>query len=152
MERSPRISAGRSELVLSTSKKKSVLATGKRKTSKARVVVSEGKGRIRVNNVPIHLIEPYLAREKILEPYMLAGDYKDRVDISINTNGGGFMSQAEAARMGIAQGMVKFTRSKRLRSKYHEYDRTMLAGDARRKESKKFGGPGARRRKQKSYR
>jgi small subunit ribosomal protein S9 len=137
---------------LSTSKKKSVLATGKRKTSKARVVVSEGKGRIRVNNVPIHLIEPYLAREKILEPYMLAGDYKDRVDISINTNGGGFMSQAEAARMGIAQGMVKFTRSKRLRSKYHEYDRTMLAGDARRKESKKFGGPGARRRKQKSYR
>ena len=152
MERSPRISAGRSELVLSTSKKKSVLATGKRKTSKARVLVSEGKGRIRVNNVPIHLIEPYLAREKILEPYMLAGDYKDRVDISINTNGGGFMSQAEAARMGIAQGMVKFTRSKRLRSKYHEYDRTMLAGDARRKESKKFGGPGARRRKQKSYR
>jgi len=152
LERSPRISAGRSELVLSTSKKKSVLATGKRKTSKARVVVSEGKGRIRVNNVPIHLIEPYLAREKILEPYMLAGDYKDRVDISINTNGGGFMSQAEAARMGIAQGMVKFTRSKRLRSKYHEYDRTMLAGDARRKESKKFGGPGARRRKQKSYR
>jgi small subunit ribosomal protein S9 len=137
---------------LSTSKKKSVLATGKRKTTKARVVVSEGKGRIRVNNVPIHLIEPYLAREKILEPYMLAGDYKDRVDISINTNGGGFMSQAEAARMGIAQGMVKFTRSKRLRSKYHEYDRTMLAGDARRKESKKFGGPGARRRKQKSYR
>lgn len=152
MERSPRISAGRSELVLSTSKKKSVLATGKRKTSKARVVVSEGKGRIRVNNVPIHLVEPYLARQKILEPYMLAGDYKDRVDISINTNGGGFMSQAEAARMGIAQGMVKFTRSKRLRSKYHEYDRTMLAGDARRKESKKFGGPGARRRKQKSYR
>jgi small subunit ribosomal protein S9 len=137
---------------LSTSKKKSVLATGKRKTSKARVVVSEGKGRIRVNNVPIHLVEPYLAREKILEPYRLAGDYKDRVDISINTNGGGFMSQAEAARMGIAQGMVKFTRSKRLRSKYHEYDRTMLAGDARRKEAKKFGGPGARRRKQKSYR
>lgn len=140
MERSPRTSAGRSELVLSTSKKKSVLATGKRKTSKARVVVSEGKGRIRVNNVPIHLVEPFMAREKILEPYRLAGDYKDRVDISINTNGGGFMSQAEAARMGIAQGLVKFTRSKRLRSKYHEYDRTMLAGDARRKEYKKFGG------------
>ncbi|MBE0634219.1 30S ribosomal protein S9, partial [Candidatus Bathyarchaeota archaeon] len=36
--------------------------------------------------------------------------------------------------------------------KYLEYDRTMLAGDARRKEAKKFGGPGARRRKQKSYR
>ena len=137
---------------MSSSKKRSVLATGKRKTSKARVVVSDGQGRIRVNNVPIHLIEPFMAREKILEPFMLATDYKERVDISINTNGGGVLSQAEAARMGIAQGMVKFTKSKRLRAKYLEYDRTMLAGDARRKESKKFGGPGARRRKQKSYR
>jgi small subunit ribosomal protein S9 len=62
------------------------------------------------------------------------------------------MSQAEAVRMGIAQGLVKWTRSKRLRSTYQEYDRTMLAGDGRRKESKKFGGPGARARKQKSYR
>jgi small subunit ribosomal protein S9 len=135
-----------------SSKKKSVLATGKRKTSKARVVVSEGRGRIRVNNVPIHLIEPFMAREKILEPFKLATDYNDRVDIKIKTKGGGFMSQAEAARMGIAQGLIKYTKSKRLRNKYIEYDRTMLAGDARRKESKKFGGPGARRRKQKSYR
>jgi small subunit ribosomal protein S9 len=151
LERSLRTSVGESEIELS-SKKKRVLATGKRKTSKARVVVSEGKGRIRVNNVPIHLIEPFMAREKILEPFVLATNYKDRVDISIKTNGGGVMSQAEAARMGIAQGLVKYSRSKRLRSKYIEYDRTMLAGDARRKESKKFGGPGARRRKQKSYR
>ena len=139
-------------ITLSTVKKKRVLATGKRKTSKARVVVSDGKGRIRVNNIPIHLIEPWMAREKILEAFMLATDYKDRVDISINTQGGGIMSQAEAARMGVAQGMVKFSKSKRLRAKYIEYDRTMLAGDARRKEAKKFGGPGARRKKQKSYR
>jgi small subunit ribosomal protein S9 len=137
---------------MSSNKKRSVLATGKRKTSKARVVVSDGQGRIRVNNVPVHLIEPFMAREKILEPFMLATDYKDRVDISINTDGGGVLGQAEAARMGIAQGLVKFTKSKRLRAKYLEYDRTMLAGDARRKEAKKFGGPGARRRKQKSYR
>jgi len=115
-------------------------------------VVSEGKGRVRVNNVPVHLIEPYMARAKLLESIMLAGDYKDKVDISVKTNGGGFLGQAEAARMGIAQGMVKYTRSKRLRSKYVEYDRTMLAGDPRRKEPKKFGGPGARRKKQKSYR
>lgn len=135
-----------------SSKKKMVLSTGKRKTSKARVVVSEGKGRIRINNTPIHLYEPWMARQKILEPLFLAGDYRDQVDIKINTEGGGFMSQAEAARMGIAQGLVKFTRSKKLRTKYLDYDRTMLAGDARRKESKKFGGPGARRRKQKSYR
>lgn len=135
-----------------SSKKRSVLAVGKRRASKARVVVSEGKGRVRINNVPVHLVEPYMARAKLLEPLMLAGDYRDKVDISVKTNGGGFLGQAEAARMGIAQGIVKFTRSKRLRTKYIEYDRTMLAGDPRRKEPKKFGGPGARRRKQKSYR
>ena len=135
-----------------SSKKKIVLATGKRKTSKARVVVSEGKGRVRINNTPVQLIEPWIARQKIMEPLLLSGEYGDQVDIKVNTEGGGFMSQAEAARMGIAQGLVKFTRSKKLRGKYVEYDRTMLAGDARRKESKKFGGPGARTRKQKSYR
>lgn len=133
-------------------KKKTVLATGKRKTSVARVVISDGKGRIRVNNTPIYLLQPFMAREKILEAFMLASDYNERVDIQIKTRGGGVMSQAEAARMGIAQGMVKFSKSKKLRVKYVEYDRTMLAGDERRKEAKKFGGPSARRRKQKSYR
>jgi small subunit ribosomal protein S9 len=135
-----------------SSKKRSVLAVGKRRTSKARVVVSEGKGRVRINNVPVYLVEPYMARAKLLEPLMLAGDYRDKVDISVKTIGGGFLGQAEAARIGIAQGIVKFTKSKRLRTKYLEYDRTMLSGDPRRKEPKKFGGPGARRRKQKSYR
>ena len=133
-------------------KKRSVLAVGKRRTSKARVMVSEGKGRVRINNVPVHLVEPYMARAKLLEPIMLAGDYREKVDISVKTIGGGFLGQAEAARIGIAQGIVKFTKSKRLRTKYLEYDRTMLSGDPRRKEPKKFGGPGARRRKQKSYR
>ncbi|UCD45417.1 MAG: 30S ribosomal protein S9 [Candidatus Bathyarchaeota archaeon] len=135
-----------------SSRKKSQLTTGKRKTSKARVVITEGKGRIRVNNRPIHLHEPQLAREKIMESIMLAGDTAGGVDIRVKVHGGGYMSQAEAVRMGIATGLVKWTRSKRLRSTYLQYDRTMLAGDARRKESKKFGGPGARRRKQKSYR
>jgi len=135
-----------------SSRKKTTLATGKRKTSKARVVVTDGKGRVRINNTPVHLLEPRTAREKIMEALMLAGDYSDKVDIRVDVQGGGFLSQAEAARMGIAQGLVKHTRSKRLRSTYHEYDRTILAGDPRRKEAKKFGGPGARSRKQKSYR
>lgn len=133
-------------------KKKVTLATGKRKTSTARVVVSDGKGRIRINNTPIHLYRPLIAKEKIIEALILAKDYTDKVDIKVDVQGGGFMSQAEAVRMGIAQGMVEHTRSKRLRNTFIEYDRTMLSGDARRKEPKKFGGPGARRRKQKSYR
>ena len=135
-----------------SSRKKAQLTSGKRKTSKARVVITEGKGRIRVNNVPVHLHEPQIAREKIMESVWLAGEAAKGVDIRARVQGGGFMSQAEAVRMGIAQGLVKWTKSKRLRSTYLEYDRTMLAGDARRKESKKFGGPGARRKKQKSYR
>ncbi len=135
-----------------SSRKRAQITTGKRKTSKARVVVSEGKGRIRINNTPIHLYKPDLAREKVMESLWLAGEAVDNVDIRVKVHGGGYMSQAEAVRMGIAQGLVRWTRSKRLRNTYLEYDRTMLAGDGRRKESKKFGGPGARARKQKSYR
>ena len=136
-----------------STRKKTLLATGKRKSSKARIYITEGKGRIRINNTPIHLYQPEIARMKIQEPLMLAGsDIVDKVDIRVKVEGGGYLSQAEAARMGIAQGLVKWSRSKRLRKTYLEYDRTMLAGDARRKEPKKFGGPGARRRKQKSYR
>ncbi len=73
-------------------KKKTVLATGKRKTSVARVVVSDGQGRIRINNVPINLITPFMAREKIIEAFMIAGDYRERVDIQIKTHGGGMLN------------------------------------------------------------
>jgi small subunit ribosomal protein S9 len=135
-----------------STKKRPTMATGKRKTAKARVAVTDGKGRIRVNNVPIHLYQPKEAREKIMEPIMLSGEYADKVDVSIRVVGGGALSQAEAARMGLAQGLVKHTKSKRLRSTFIEYDRNMLSGDDRRKEPKKFGGPSARTRKQKSYR
>lgn len=134
-------------------KKKTTITSGKRKTSKARVLLTEGKGRVRVNNTPIHIIEPWTAREKIMEPLRLASpDIRDNVDIRVVVEGGGCMSQAEAARMGIARALVKWSKSKTLRNIYAEYDRTMLAGDSRRTEPKKFGGPSARARKQKSYR
>jgi small subunit ribosomal protein S9 len=135
-----------------SSRKKAQLTVGKRKTSKARVVLTEGKGRIRVNNTPIDFYQPLIEREKLIESVIVAGETADKVDIKVKVHGGGFMSQAEAVRMGIAQGFVKWTRGKRLRTAYLAYDRTMLAGDSRRKEPKKFGGPGARRKKQKSYR
>ena len=135
-----------------SSRKKAQLTVGKRKTSKARVVLTEGKGRIRVNNTPLDFYQPLIAREKITESVMVAGEVADNIDIKVKVHGGGFMSQAEAVRMGIAQGFVKWTRGKKMRTAYLAYDRTMLAGDSRRKEPKKFGGPGARRKKQKSYR
>jgi len=132
---------------------KQILVTGKRKTAVARVLITEGKGRVRINNIPIHLYQPQMARDKIMEPLLLAGDdFVKRVDIRVKVEGGGLLSQAEAARMGIARGLVRWFKSKKLLDIFREYDRSMLVGDGRRKEPKKFGGPGARRRKQKSYR
>ena len=133
-------------------KRKTTMATGKRKTAVARVRVTDGEGRVRINNVPIHIHEPLMAREIILYPLIISGETAQKVDINILLAGGGPFAQAEAARMGLAQGLVKHTKSKKLKALFLEHDRTMLAGDERRKEPKKFGGPGARRRKQKSYR
>ncbi|MFC1486066.1 30S ribosomal protein S9 [Thermoproteota archaeon] len=137
---------------MSKSKKVMVLS-GKRKTAIARATVRLGKGRVRINNVPLEIFEPIIARNKILEPLFLT-DKKiwNQLDINVSVAGGGFMGQAEAARMAIAKGLLKWTKSTRLRTTLRDYDRTMIAGDPRRREPKKFGGPGARARDQKSYR
>jgi len=132
---------------------KVVLTSGKRKTAIARALIREGKGRIRVNGTLLDVIEPSIVREKIFEPLLLAGDeIWKQLDIDVKVSGGGFMGQAEAARMAIARGLLKWTKSAHLRTIFKEYDRTMIASDPRRKEMKKFGGPGARARDQKSYR
>jgi small subunit ribosomal protein S9 len=136
-----------------SSSKKIVTISGKRKTAIAKATVRAGRGRIRVNNVPLEIFEPQVARLKIMEPLLHVEDeLRNQVDLNVKVSGGGFMGQAEAARMAIARGLVKWTKSKHLQSAFTEYDRTMLAGDPRRKEPKKFGGPGARAKRQKSYR
>jgi len=136
------------------SKAGKVLAfSGKRKTAIARATVNAGKGRIRINNIPLEIFEPKLARDKIMEPLFLAGDEVwKQLNINVKVSGGGFMGQAEAARVAIAKCLLKWTKSARLRTTLIDYDRTMIASDPRRKEPKKFGGPGARARDQKSYR
>lgn len=136
-----------------SSKEKLVQTSARRKTSAARVKVTEGEGRVRVNNRPLEILEPVIVRDKILEPLLLAGDdVRKRIDISVDVSGGGNISQADAARMAIARALVNWTKSKSLKDALINYDRRMLAGDPRQKEPKKFGGPGARRRRQKSYR
>ncbi|MBZ9571571.1 30S ribosomal protein S9 [Methanobrevibacter sp. TMH8] len=132
--------------------KKVVHTSGKRKTAIARGTVQEGKGRVRINKRPIELYSPELARLKLNEPLTLAGDLANDVDINVKVIGGGVMGQAEAARMVIAKGLVQWTNDMDLKEKFVQYDRTMLVGDPRRSEPKKYGGPGARARKQKSYR
>jgi small subunit ribosomal protein S9 len=133
--------------------KKVLVVSGKRKTAVARAVVRPGVGKVRINMVPVEIFEPEIAREKIMEPLLQAGeDVWKQLDMDVKTSGGGYMGQAEAARMAVANAILKWTKSSHLRTVFTEYDRTMLAGDSRSKEPKKFGGPGARAREQKSYR
>jgi len=133
--------------------KKVLVVSGKRKTAVARAIVKPGVGRVRINRTPIEIYEPEIAREKIMEPLLQAGgDVWKQVDIDIKTSGGGYMGQAEAARMAVTNALLKWTKSSHLRTVFTEYDRTMIVGDSRTKETKKFGGPGARAKEQKSYR
>ncbi|NIP67553.1 30S ribosomal protein S9 [Candidatus Bathyarchaeota archaeon] len=135
------------------SRERILLTSGKRKTAIARATVRSGKGRVRINNVPLEIYEPKIARDKIREPLLLLDqETLKEIDINIKVSGGGFMGQAEASRMAIARALSRWTKSTRLESAFKDYDRSMIAGDSRRKESSKFGGPGARARYQKSYR
>lgn len=102
--------------------------------------------------MPVEILTPTVARRRILTPLVLSGDLRDKVDIDVRVAGGGFMGQAEASAMAISRALVDWTRGQELRRRIIEYDVHLLSGDARRSETKKFGGPGARRRKQKSYR
>jgi len=81
------------------------------------------------------------------------------VDIRVRVKGGGHTSQVYAIRQAIAKAIVSYyakfvdEQSKNeLKRAYLAYDRSLLVADPRRSEPKKFGGPGARARYQKSYR
>ncbi|MCQ2052773.1 MAG: 30S ribosomal protein S9 [archaeon] len=129
-----------------------VNTSGKRKTAIARAVVKEGTGKVTVNKVPIALYMPELARLKIQEPLGLAGDKANKVDIAVAVNGGGVMGQAAAVRTAIARGLCEFFNDKELESAYRAYDRGLIINDDRIKLPKNPLGPGARAKKQKSYR
>ena len=131
---------------------KIVNSSGKRKTAIARATIKEGKGRIRVNNKPIEIYEPELIRLKMSEPIEFAGNVIPNVDIDVNVYGGGIAGQAGAVRTAIARGLVEWTNDMALRDAMAQYDRSLLVNDTRYKLPKKFGGRGARKRRQKSYR
>jgi small subunit ribosomal protein S9 len=132
---------------------KIIVSSGKRKTAIARATVREGTGQVSINKTPLENYLPLMARQIIEEPLLIASnDVTSKIDIRVNVRGGGVMGQAQASRIAIARGLVDFTKSVDLRKQFVEYDRTLMAGDSRRKEKKKFGGPGARAKKQKSYR
>ena len=145
---------------------KTIIYFASRKTSRAHVYITKGNGKVRINNVPVEIVEPEAARETILVPLEIASEVRDKLDISVRVNGGGFMGQAYAASTAISRALIGWTKSKKepkdhplnkstrqdLRKRIGDFDKYLISGDSRRKEPKKFGGPSARRRKQKSYR
>lgn len=132
---------------------KILITSGKRKTAIARAVFKPGKGRVFINNIPVELYPIEMARWKMLEPLLLAGDeIRNSIDIYVDVRGGGVMAQADAARTAIARGLVEWTANEELKRLISEYDKSMLSGDPRQTEPKKFARYSARRRWQKSYR
>ncbi len=131
---------------------KVINSSGKRKTAIARATIKDGKGRVRINSIPLEIMEPELARLKMMEPLELAGDRVVKVDIDVNVNGGGVMGQATATRTAIARGLVDYFEDEELRAKYRAFDRSLLVNDPRRSEPKHPLGRGARKKRQKSYR
>ena len=138
----------------------SVQTFGKKKTATAVAHVKQGKGLLKVNGVPITLVEPEILRFKVYEPLLIVGlDKFANIDIRIKVSGGGHVSQVYAIRQAIAKGLIAYYQKfvdeqskNELKKSFLAYDRTLLIADPRRCEPKKFGGPGARARYQKSYR
>lgn len=131
---------------------KVITSSGKKKTAIARATVKKGNGKVRINKKPLEIYSPDFAKFKITEAVMLAGEVVNGIDIDVVVSGGGIIGQASAVRTAIARGIVDWTNDTGLRDTYMAYDRNLLVNDARQTETKKFGGPGARARYQKSYR
>ncbi|KKA26219.1 hypothetical protein TD95_000098 [Thielaviopsis punctulata] len=134
------------------STKQRVQTFGKKKTA--------GQGLIKVNGKPLHLVQPEILRYKVYEPLLVLGPDKFAdVDIRVRVVGGGHVSQVYAVRQAIAKALVSWYQKyvdehskNTLKAALVQFDRTLLVADNRRCEPKKFGGPGARARYQKSYR
>lgn len=132
---------------------KIINSSGKNKTAIARATITNGTGKTRINKKPIEIYDPEFAKLKILEPLMLAGEgVVSGIDINVKVSGGGIIGQANAIRTAIARGIVEWTNDTNIRDTFAAYDRNLIVNDSRQKETKKFGGPGARARFQKSYR
>lgn len=130
---------------------KVIHASGKRKTAIARATLKQGSGKVRINKELIDSFSNKMTKLKIQEPLILSEDKANKVDINVNVNGGGLISQAEAARLAIARALSKF--DKKLEKVFLDYDRHLLVADVRRKETHKPNRHGkARGKKQKSYR
>ncbi|MFB3925514.1 MAG: 30S ribosomal protein S9 [Syntrophales bacterium] len=127
---------------------KSFYATGKRKSSIARIWLKEGTGVVQVNN---RNFDDYFTRESlrklIYQPLDMTGQ-KGKFDLYINVQGGGISGQAGAVKHGISKALCEYDIELRSILKKAGF----LTRDSRIKERKKYGQPGARKRFQFSKR
>jgi small subunit ribosomal protein S9 len=124
------------------------LGTGRRKTSTARVRVTEGSGKLTANG---RSFDAYFTHEnfaKLAYAPLLAVDLREKVDVVANVSGGGVAGQAGAVAHGIARALQKMNAELRPSLKKAGHIRR----DPREKERKKAGQPGARKRFQFSKR
>jgi small subunit ribosomal protein S9 len=123
-------------------------ATGRRKTSAARVFLRPGKGTITVNHREFEQYFPTDSmRTQVRRPLLLT-ETGDKFDILATVAGGGVNGQAGAVRLGIARALVEFNAELRRQLKKDG----LLTSDSRIKERKKYGLAGARKRFQFSKR
>jgi small subunit ribosomal protein S9 len=123
-------------------------ATGRRKTSSARVFLRPGTGTITVNRREFNEFFPTEAlRTQIKIPLVLT-ETADKFDVLATVAGGGVSGQAGAVRLGITRALVEYNAELRKRLKKGG----LLTRDARAKERKKYGMAGARKRFQFSKR
>ncbi len=125
-----------------------VYATGKRKTAVARVFLSPGNGQITINKRPAN---DYFVRETnqmVMRQSLELIEVIDQYDVHATVAGGGHSAQAEAVRHGIARALCLLDPERRPPLKRAGF----LTRDARKKERKKYGQPGARKRFQYSKR
>ncbi len=123
-------------------------ATGRRKTSSARVFLRPGKGTVTVNSREFNAFFPTEAlRTQIRQPLLLTQTI-EQFDVLATVAGGGINGQAGAVRLGIARALVKYNAELRKTLKKGG----LLTRDARAKERKKYGMAGARKRFQFSKR
>ena len=137
------------EATLEISRQSPLWATGRRKTSVARVRVVPGEGRIVVNGKTVEDFFGGNERQKasVLAPFHVANTLAS-YDLFISTTGGGITGQAEAIRLGIARAMVEMDPKLRTALRAKGY----LTRDPREVERKKSGQPKARKRYQHSKR
>ncbi len=114
---------------------------------------------MKVNGSPISLVQPEILRFKVYEAILIAGEdrFQD-IDIRVRVKGGGHTSQVYAIRQAIAKALVAYyakyvdaSSALELKKMYVAYDKTLMIADPRRMEPKKFGGQGARARRQKRF-